>query len=97
MLQSFWISGSNIGGHLSFQTQNNSSKKSISINTGYLFTEKYYSKLLTGGNMNSDAAMQKAKRSLAELEDKANSIINDLLLRVRLSYGSFRVRFTGFG
>ncbi|MDN3585609.1 hypothetical protein QWY86_02950 [Pedobacter aquatilis] len=63
-------------------------RKSIFINTGYSFTEKDYAKLLTGRNMNNDVDMQKAKKKLADFEDRANEIIKDLNV---FSFDAFKV------
>ncbi|RZL51721.1 MAG: hypothetical protein EOO93_23230, partial [Pedobacter sp.] len=46
-------------------------RKSLFISTPFSFTEKDYAKLITGRNMNNDTDMQRAKKKLAEMEDKA--------------------------
>jgi len=65
-------------------------RKSIFLSTPFSFSEKDYSKLLTGRNMNNDADMQRAKKKLAELEDKANAIVKDLDV---FSFEAFKDRY----
>jgi integrase len=65
-------------------------RRSIFFSTKYAFTEKEYNKLLTGKNMNNDTEIQKAKRELNELVEKANKIIEALPI---FSFDIFRTRY----
>ena len=65
-------------------------RKSIFFSTKYAFDEKDYQKLLTGKNMNNDSEIQKAKKELNNIIEKANKIIEDLPI---FSFDSFKVRF----